>query len=217
MKFQILVSLPKNDIKLAEAAIRAGVDGVKVHLNAHHRASGTNFGDFQSEKPFLQELGKFPVRKFVMAGQEKVPTPAEMNELAELGFEGFNLYLKHSVPHLFQSPLRPILALEHGYGDQDIQNICKNPNAWIEASIVDPSDYGKPLSIDDLKNYTDIVRKSQRTVIVPSQKKIETTDLSKLRETGVEALLIGVIVTGATAESIYESVSRFVEAAKKVK
>ena len=42
----VLVSLGRHDIDLAKAAVDAGAFGLKFHLNAYHRASGTTFGSF---------------------------------------------------------------------------------------------------------------------------------------------------------------------------
>ena len=211
-RFPVLVSLPKNDLDLAHAALAGGADGIKVHLNAHHRASGTVFGNFSSERDFLKKLSALPTSKFVMIGQEELPSREELLELKEMGFEGFNLYQKHVLPYVFESGMRPILALEHGFHHTHITAITQYRDAWIEASTVDPSHYGKKITAEDFANYTQISALSQRPVIVPSQKKIEIEDLPALRKTGVAALLLGVIVLGATAESIEQTVSRFVKA-----
>lgn len=208
----VMVSLPRNDIELARAAIRGGAGGIKVHLNAFHRASGTRFGSFQEELPFLKELAKLPVPKAIMVGQEVVPSASEMAELKAMGFQGFNLYLQHLKPWLLKSGIRPIPALSHGWTGQDLENILAVKDAWIEASIVDPSDYGKPLTDENFREYESIVRLSRRPVIVPSQKKITPADLPRLRATGVRALLVGVIVTGTTPESTEAAVRALVDA-----
>ena len=211
-QFPILVSLPKNDIDLAKAALGAGADGIKVHLNAHHVASGTVFGDFQAERKFLESLAKLSTTKLIMIGQEKLPSDGELKLLAQMGFEGFNLYLKHAEPRLFHTDLRPILALENGYQLEDIHQITAHKNAWIEASIIHSRDYGQPLSSDDLHHYLDISAHSKRPVIVPTQKKITTQDLSKLREAGASAVLIGIIVMGSTIQSVSQKIGEFVKA-----
>lgn len=209
MKLKLYVSLPKNELTLARAALDAGADGVKVHLNAFHRASGTTFGGFEQEKPFLEALSKLGGEKFVMAGQETVPSLEEMQALKRLGFSGFNLYLKHAKPHLLESGIRPILALEHGFTEADIDAICAVRDSAIEASIADFTEYGKPLSESDLAAFGKIVQRSKRTVIVPSQKKIAPSDLPALKGSGVSAVLLGVIVLGQTPESIAAGVREF--------
>jgi hypothetical protein len=84
--FPIIVSLPRHDLDLARAALDGGASAIKVHLNAHHRASGTTFGSYTEERAFLEALAKFGAPMLVMAGQETVPTLEEMNALADLGF-----------------------------------------------------------------------------------------------------------------------------------
>jgi len=147
-----------------------------------------------------------------MIGQEEIPTPEELAELKAMGFEGFNLYQKHARPYVFESGLRPILALEHGYHHTQITAITQYRDAWIEASIVDPADYGKPLTDTDLQNYTQIAALAQRPVIVPSQKKITIEDLPSLRNTGVAALLLGIIVMGSTPAAIESTFGSFISA-----
>ncbi|MDF2797726.1 MAG: hypothetical protein K0R85_470 [Devosia sp.] len=98
--FPVIVSLARHDLDLARAALDAGAGAIKVHLNAFHRASGTTFGSFTEERPFLEALAKLGAPMLVMAGQETVPSAEEMDALAELGFEGFNVYLDHLQPHL---------------------------------------------------------------------------------------------------------------------
>ena len=47
--FHLLVSLPRNDIELARAALEAGADGLKVHIGLHHHASGLVTGPLDEE------------------------------------------------------------------------------------------------------------------------------------------------------------------------
>lgn len=53
---QLFVSLPANDIKLAEAALASGADGLKVHINVGHRASGNRFGTLDSYADMFKDI-----------------------------------------------------------------------------------------------------------------------------------------------------------------
>jgi hypothetical protein len=206
---KLLVSLPENSINLAIAALEGGADGVKIHLNAYHRASGANFGTFEQELPFLEALAKLPGEKYLMAGQDTVPSASEMKRLKDFGFLGFNLYLRHLQPHLFESGMTPILALEHGFTEEDFQKILAVPGAAIEASCVDFAKYGTALEAEDLRIYSDVVSRSGRTVLIPSQKKFLTSDVSALKQTGAAVLLLGVIVVGRDSVSIMNTTRDF--------
>lgn len=206
-QFPIIVSLPRHDMDLAKAALDGGARAIKTHLNAYHRASGTTFGSFAEERPFLEELAKLGVPMLVMAGQQTVPTIEEMDALADLGFEGFNVYMDHLQPHLLTSRLRPMPALSASSSDDDIARLAEIPGAMIEASIMDFADYGTAVTAEDLARYAHICGQSSAPIIAPSQKKFTPADMGSLKAAGIAAPLLGVVVTGQTTDSMYTSVA----------
>lgn len=213
--FPVIVSLARHDLDLAKAAIGAGAFAIKVHLNAYHRATGATFGSFAEERPFYEKLATLGVPLLVMAGQEKVPSPDEMDELAALGFEGFNIYFSDMQPHLLQSKLRPMPALGENSTDEDLKRILEIPGVMMEASVASFADYGKPLDETDLARYRDITTKAGIPVIAPSQKRFTAEDMPKLKRAGIAAPLLGVIVTGTTVDSMEAAVRPIVESAAR--
>jgi len=213
-EFPVIVSLARHDLDLARAAIGAGAFAIKVHLNAYHRATGTTFGSFSDERPFFEQLATLGVPLLVMAGQEKVPSAEEMDALADLGFEGFNIYFSELQPHLLQSRLRPMPALGEKSTDEDLRKILDIPGAMMEASVASFEDYGKPLNEKDLARYRDITAKAGIPVIAPSQKRFTAEDMPRLKEAGIAAPLLGVIVTGTTPSSMEAAVRPIAEAAR---
>lgn len=206
-QFPIIISLPRHDIDLVSAALDGGAQAIKVHLNAYHRASGTTFGSFAEERPFLDKLAKLGVPMLVMAGQETVPSIEEMDALADLGVEGFNVYMDHLQSHLLASRLRPMPALSASSTDADIMRLAAIPGAMIEASIMEFADYGSAVTPDDLARYAHICQQSSVPIIAPSQKKFTPGDMAALKAAGIAAPLLGVIVTGQTPQSMRTSVS----------
>lgn len=214
--FPIAVSLARHDMALAEAARDAGADALKLHLNAYHRASGTNFGSFNEERSFFEEVATLGLPLLVMAGQESVPTAEEMDALADLGFEGFNLYFAHMQPHLLASKLRPMPAMADTSTDEDLARMNALPGAIIEASITPFSAYGTLLDAADLAAYRTIVQKSAAPVIAPSQKRFVPDDMARLADAGIGGALLGVIVTGDTPETLRDAVAPIVDAARRL-
>lgn len=209
----VLISLGRHDMALAEAAVDAGVFGIKFHLNAYHRASGTAFGSFDEERPFIEQLARLGRPMLVMSGQETQPTHDELEALADYGVEGWNIYLKHVQPHLYDSRLRPILALDSDSTAADIRTIAAIPHAMIEASIGRFEEYGQPLSDADLSRFREIADMSGLPVIAPSQKRFTAADVPRLRDAGVAAILCGVIVTGLDPRAAARSLSPIIRAA----
>jgi hypothetical protein len=97
-KFVLVVSLPANDLALAEAALDGGAHAVKVHCNVWHRASGHTFGTFSENKDFLKELvrlcGDVPVG-LVPGTSEAFITESELRELEEMGLDFISAYSQH--------------------------------------------------------------------------------------------------------------------------
>lgn len=212
--FPIIISLARHDMALAEAAKDAGASALKLHLNAYHRASGVTFGGFAQERAFFEEVATLGLPLLVMAGQETVPTEAEMDGLAEIGVEGFNVYFAHLQPHLLRSRLRPMPAMADSSTDEDLAKMAALPGAVLEASITQFADYGKELTESDCAAYRAITSKVDVPVIAPSQKRFVPADVSRLKTAGIAAALLGVIVTGATPQSMRDSVGPMVAAAK---
>lgn len=210
--FPVIVSLARHDLDLAKAALDAGATALKTHLNAYHRATGTTFGSFVEERPFFEQLSALGCPLLVMAGQETVPTAAEMDELSALGFEGFNVYVDHLKPHLLQSKLRPMPALSSTSTPVDVAEIAAMPGCIIEASIMPFERYRTPMTDADLKRYADIVAAVDVPVIVPSQLRLTPDDALALRQVGVAAPLLGAIVTGDTPETMARNVGAFCKA-----
>lgn len=209
-KFPVLVSLPRNDLSLAQAALDGGADGFKVHLNVLHRASGNKFGNFSEERAFFQAVSKLSGHKAVMIGEDTLTTAEELKEIASLGFESYDLYLKYAKPYLYESSMCPMLALGHGYQEEEAAQLSKLPECIVEASVVDPQKYGTPLEAAELEDYRKISYSTKHPVLVPTQKKILPEELARLREFNAGGILTGVIVLGSTAESISKNVKEFV-------
>ena len=55
-RFSVITSLPRNELKLAEAALKGGAEAIKVHCNVYHRASGQVFGSYSENRGFLKSL-----------------------------------------------------------------------------------------------------------------------------------------------------------------
>lgn len=213
--FTILVSLPRNDVELARAAIRGGAKGLKIHLNVQHHASGTNFGSFEEEREnfacILEVAGDASVG--VVPGGQPFATQDEFAALASMGVDYFDAYPGDAPAWtLTQNHLGRMLAAFEAATPQTMLALQQMGMQMCEASVVNQSQYGSMLNTLDLARYQELSGVLQTPIIVPSQKNITPADLPALRQTGVQGLLIGAIVTGREAETIETATRAFVEA-----
>ena len=82
----------------------------------------------------------------------------------------------------------------------------------VEAAVVPHEGYGRPLSIADLTLCRQIRAATRLPIIVPTQRAVTPEDVPELMKTGVDALMIGAIVTGRDPDSLRAATERFAAA-----
>ncbi|MGD9495142.1 MAG: hypothetical protein AB7Y46_02410 [Armatimonadota bacterium] len=214
-RFGLLVSLPRNDAQMAKAALEAGADALKVHINLEHFASGLRTGSLEEEAEALAAIVALGAPVGIVPGAgEKIATREEMLRLARLGIDFFDLYAQDmpawmlaleecpmSVMVAFSATHRPWALVES-------MGLRSRPDL-IEASIMPHQAYGGRLTAADISEYAEIARRAVQPVIVPTQKAIRPEEAGVLMDAGVAGLLIGAVVTGTDASGMARATERF--------
>jgi hypothetical protein len=139
-----------------------------------------------------------------------------MAQLPAMGFTFLSAYL-HDAP---AGMLPPSSQLERmlAFGSTDSPELAEGLEAIdvqvIELSIMAPDTYGQVLSSHDLLRYAAFRRRTHLPLVVPSQHHITPEALPELARMGIEAVMLGSIVCGSTAESWKETFQRFDQARK---
>jgi len=220
-KLGLFVSLPRNDAELARAAANGGADGLKVHINVSHAASGTHFGPLEEERDAIESIVAAAGGRAVgiVPGAEQMAAPEDVRELGRIGVDFCDAYAHHMPAWMLamreEVDMAMVPAIGAGHRRWQRDAVCSAPPGpplgpdAIEASIIPHEEYGRPLSALDVLTYRRICAESQVPVIVPTQRAIAPEDVALIAECGVAALLIGAIVTGKDADSIEEATRRF--------
>lgn len=210
----LLVSLASNDVRLAQAALRGGAQGLKIHLNVHHHASGTRFGSWDEEKTEISRIVETARENGasvgVVPGGSPFATLEEFADMARVGVDYFDAYPADAPAWtLAQAHLDVMLAAYAGGSVDEMLALEALGMSLCEASIVEQDGYGRPLCALDLARYQVLAGRLKSPIIVPSQKAIAVEDVAALKKTGARGLLIGAIVTGREADSIEAAARAF--------
>lgn len=210
----LLVSLARNDVRLAQAALRGGARGLKIHVNVHHHASGTHFGSWDEEKAeiarIVEAAREVGASVGIVPGGIPFATLDEFEDMARAGLDYFDAYPSEAPAWtLSQTSLDVMLAAYFGGASEEMQSLEPLGMSLCEASIVDQSLYGTPLSALDLAGYARLASALKCPVIVPSQKAITPQDVPALKKTGVQGLLIGAVVAGREEDTIEAAARAF--------
>jgi putative N-acetylmannosamine-6-phosphate epimerase len=208
---RLIVSLPQNSPEMARAAAEAGADALKVHTNVKHEASGTVFGSLAEERDNLQRILALGLPTGIVPGvASSLPSREDMAELEAMGLDFFDLY-DHDMPlwisrwqgmtrTVAMSPATPLDAVA-GFENLGFE--------MIEAAIIPHEGYGQPLSVADLVSYRRLRGETKLPIILPTQRAIQPDDVPALIGLGINAIMIGAIVTGREPASLREATAQF--------
>jgi hypothetical protein len=212
-KLVLIASLPRNDADLAKAALDAGADAVKIHINVHHHASNTTFGTLDEERKNLTAILKIWEGKLtgIMPYAAPVYDPQTFRELADMGFDFYSQYLGHAVIGCFPGPekISRMLALAAEDPVELASGLDPLAVQVCELSIMNGNTYGQPFTFHDLLRYSAIRVRTALPLVVPSQHYITPESVPDLVQIGVEGLMIGAVVAGSTVDSWSNSVREF--------
>lgn len=207
----LLVSLPRNDVELARAAVAAGADGLKVHVNVEHRASGTSFGTVREERGAIEAIVGLGVPVGAVVGGEGRVEAAEVAALRELGVAFVDVYLHHAPPwYVAAAPADgALVALAHDQPLELAAGLRRLGVTAVEASLAAPEEYGTPLTLARVAQIARLVELAELPVVVPSQHALRPDDVAALGDAGCAAVLIGAVVTGTEAAQVGEVTAAF--------
>jgi len=210
-RFPLVMSLPKNDPRLAQAAWDNGADVVKIHINVKHHASQTLFLSYEEERDNIQMMlhqARGPMG--IVLGADTRLVSGDFEEALSEGFDFISLYGQHApLKILADRQISKMLAPDYTWKDWEISSLKSVGADILEASVMHPDSYGQPLSARELIHYRHLSQISSLPIVVPTQRAVEPQDVVLLRDNGVKGIMLGSVVTGKEADSIAKTISRF--------
>lgn len=207
----LVVSCPVNDYEYVKAAWEAGADAVKIHLNVHHHASDTDFKSLKEEYDFVQRVLKdSPVPVGVVIGGNPTVVREDFPNILKESFDFLSLYAHDATYDIInQDRITRMLACNYEYSDFEIKGFETVGVEILEVSVIHPNMYGTLLTVRDIMKYHHINDLVKIPTLLPSQKKILTSDLKALSEAGFSGIMIGAVVTGKELNQYKETILEF--------
>ena len=183
-----------------------------MHLHVHHDASGTQFGSLAEEREKLAPILALGLPVGIVPGAGvNIATREEMYELAEMGMDFFDFYA-HDTPAWVArfSKMTRAVALNSLAERESLTDLEALGFEVLEAAIIPHEGYGRPLTAADLAAYRLLRRSTRLPIIIPTQRAIQPEEVPILIEDiGIEALMIGAIVTGREPDSLQAATQRY--------
>jgi hypothetical protein len=211
----LVVSLPANSPELAKAAAEGGADALKVHIHVHHDASGTQFGSLAEERDNLEQILALGLPTGIVPGtRESLPTPDEMQQLAAMGLDFFDMYADDMPDWLLHfGGMTRVVAVNAPEELSQLPGFEALGFDMVEAAIVPHREYGGPLTGLYQSRYQQVRKATRLPTIVPTQLALSPAEASLLvHSIGMNAIMIGAIVTGKKPDTLQRATRRFAAA-----
>lgn len=210
--FTLMVSLPKNSPELAQAAIDAGAQCLKVHVNCHHFASDTRFGSWAEEKAVISEIkaicGDVPLG--LVTGEQTQPSTDDLEEISNFGFDFWDLFCRYTPPEYLDLPnMGRMVAIDSSWEPWLVKALGALGVNVIESSIIPRDQYRGGLNLEDLCRYERLARTSDMPILIPTQRAIRPEQVKYLKRAGAAGITIGAVVTGLENPGFKDAVSAF--------
>lgn len=211
----LIVSLIENDPEAARAAVDAGADALKLHVNTEHLPSGARTGSFEEERPRLEAiLATAGVPVGIVPRPSFGTTMDEVERYRDMGFDFIDFYPRNMSPAVLAVPgITKWVAVEPFHDPLLVREFAAAPWAEVlEAAILPREVYGAPLSVEDLGRLSALRRlagEQGKPVVVPTDRRIRPSDVPALVAAGLKNLMIGVAVTGRSVKGIERATSDF--------
>ena len=213
--FTLMVSLPKNSPELARAAVEAGAQCLKVHINCHHFASDTRFGSWDEEKAVISEIKEIckEIPLGLVTGEQTQPSQADLEEISSFGFDFWDLFCRYTPPEFLGLPnMGKMVAIDSSWEPWLVKSLAQLGVDVIESSIIPRDQYRGELNLEDLSRYARLARKSVMPILIPTQRAIRPSQVPHLRQAGAAGITIGAVVTGLEAATLARTTKAFRQA-----
>ena len=208
-KFTILGSPFNSDLKLINLFIKNGIDVIKFHINITHPVSSYKFKTWEEEKENIINLAIDNPNLTIGL------VPGHINEkLEEIDYLELETYVdfidifidSFTTHYIYVSKtIEKVVATNRILSKEETEALELFKISAIEASIINKSEYGYPLTLNDILLYSQLINNSSIPVIIPTQKLIKPKDIRVLYEIGAKGIALG----GISLSTDYNQIERF--------
>ena len=183
----LIVHIPENVVDLAKAAESSGADVLIVSYD--------------------KEADKIPKEVSIPVGLDlSLSAPKDIESLSGFDFINFN---HNALDNYANFKNTKVIILDDYYTLDKLMSItAKNIDA-INAAIIPIRQKGKDLLVGDLQNYIAIALSSNLPVIIPTQRSIKVSEVSRIWDTGVKGLILTDVVLGKNIKLLSKAIKEY--------
>ncbi|HNY36828.1 MAG TPA: hypothetical protein PKI73_02455 [Petrotogaceae bacterium] len=206
----LIVSLPDNSCEYALRAYDAGADAVKFHVNIKHRVTQNTYNTWKDfKKTFEYIISQIDIPAGIVPGAEIMSSIEDFKDMERSGVTFIDCYYEYAPRWIKTLSVHKMLAVNHTFKEEELDYLVDYGADSIELSFIDPSQYGKALTVKDCINYERLSKKCHSNCFIPSQKFLTIDDLEVLNNQNIKGIILGAVVTGSDPKTFSDTIKNF--------
>jgi hypothetical protein len=219
-KFSIILSPFNSDPKLLNILIKNNINIIKFHINITHPVSNYNFKSWEEEKENIMNI--LLENPNITVGLVPGHIKEELEEINHIELDTYvdfiDIFIDSFTTYYLGIPkgIEKVVAINRVLNKEELEILDFLKISAIEASIVDKSQYGLKLTLEDILNYSKLANNSPIPILIPTQKLIEPKDIRILYEIGAKGIVLGGISLTTDYENLQKKLYEFINEVNKL-
>jgi hypothetical protein len=220
-KFSIILSPFNSDPKLLNILIKNNINIIKFHINITHPVSNYKFKSWEEEKENIINI-LLENHPNITVGLVPGHIKEELEEINHIELNTYvdfiDIFIDSFTTYYLGIPksIEKVVAINRVLDKEELEILDFLKISAIEASIIDKSQYGFKLTLEDILNYSKLVNNSPIPILIPTQKLIEPKDIKILYEIGAKGIVLGGISLTTDYENLQKKLYEFINEVNKL-
>jgi len=219
-KFSIILSPFNSDPKLLNILIKNNINIIKFHINITHPVSNYKFKSWEEEKENIIDI--LLENPNITVGLVPGHIKEELEEINHIELNTYvdfiDIFIDSFTTYYLGIPkgIEKVVATNRVLNKEELEILDFLKITAIEASIVDKSQYGSKLTLEDILNYSKLANNSPIPILISTQKLIEPKDIRILYEIGAKGIVLGGISLTTDYENLQKKLYEFINEVNKL-
>jgi hypothetical protein len=192
-EYTLIASLPKNSTSLAVQAVEGGADAIMLNIDGDEGSSPSHFGSYDLHDAYINDvISTVSVPCGLFIGGARLLTDDYWERIMSSAFSFVEMYA-HQMPTFVLSDhrVRKLTAISTGYILEQVKQLSEMDGVEaVDVATVPHQSRGAPFSVLDYATLGVIAKLSAKPVLLRTQKKLTSGDVSNVVALGVRGLVV---------------------------
>lgn len=208
--YTVIASLPKNSTSLASRAVEGGADALMLNVDGDENSSPSHFGSYDLHDAYIDDvISSVSIPCGLFIGGAKLLTEEYWERIMSSAFSFVEMYAHQMPTFVLSDPrVKKVCAVSTGYILEQVRQLSETEGVEaVDVATVPHQSRGAPFTVLDFATLGVIANLSARPVLLRTQKRLTSSDISKVVALGVKGLVVDPCILSGTDEAYKDEIA----------